>query len=573
MAAPKRRSLGQVEQALRSEYRRKQWNMQGSDWNLASIWEAIADRVGDRDALCHGEMVRSWSEFETRAARCAAVLEECGIGHDHKVAFYSYNGPEYVEATFAAFKVRAIPVNVNYRYTATELMYLFENSEATAVIVDSRLAANLEPLLAQLPLLRLVLQVGDGPLLPGAVRYEEALADACPASRINRSPEDLWFLYTGGTTGMPKGVMWPHRSLLLTSAPTFKSLRLPTPSSPEEAATVAERIHELGGETRLLPAAPLMHGTSAISSWGALCSAGAIITCGAASFDAAEVLESVQRHRANTLTIVGDAFAKPIIAELVRAEGEGEPYDLSSLSLVVSSGVMWSAETKSELMARADVICADLLGSSEGVGFARSVSKRDRPSRTAEFRLGEFGQVFNDAGEPVVPGSGERGLLAVGGPIPIGYYKDPAKTAESFREIGGKIWSVPGDWATVEVDGRITLLGRGSACINTAGEKVFPEEVEETLKTHIGVIDANVVGVPDEKWGTAVVAVISCEDPAPSAAELTAHCRLTLAGYKCPKRMVFVDSVQRGPNGKADYRWAKSVAERAVAEQAVAEQP
>ena len=228
---------------------------------------------------------------------------------------------------------------------------------------------------------------------------------------------------------------------------------------------------------------------------------------------------------------------------------------------MISSGVMWSQQTKDALLARADVLCADLLGSSEGVGFANSVAKRNRPAPTARFRLGEHAQVFTEEGVAVEPGSGERGLLAVGGPIPIGYYKDPEKSAGTFRPFGGRVWSVPGDWATVDADGTITLLGRGSVCINTAGEKVFPEEVEETLKTHAAVRDANVVGVPDDKWGQAVVAVVSFEPGASAAtADLVAHCRETLAGYKVPKRFEVVDVVRRGPNGKADYRWAASVA-------------
>ena len=537
-----------------------------ADFSLADAWETIADVVGDAPALYHQDIVRTWAEFEERSARLASVLLAHGVGHDSKVAHYLYNGPEYLEATFASFKARAVPVNVNYRYTDVELSYLLDNSDAEAIVVDTTFADHVERLLPSLPKVKLVVEVGGFVGIEGRggvawVGYEEAIAAAEPAPRIARSGDDLWFLYTGGTTGMPKGVMWPHRSLFGTGAATFKNFKLPLPATLDELADSVRTIHAEHETIRLLPAAPLMHGTSAIASWGVMCAGGAINTLASRSFDPAELLEAVQRNRVTNLTIVGDAFAKPIIAELERAESAGSPYELSSLRLVISSGVMWSQQTKDALLARADVLCADLLGSSEGVGFANSVAKRNRPAPTARFRLGEHAQVFTEEGVAVEPGSGERGLLAVGGPIPIGYYKDPEKSAGTFRPFGGRVWSVPGDWATVDADGTITLLGRGSVCINTAGEKVFPEEVEETLKTHAAVRDANVVGVPDDKWGQAVVAVVSFEPGASAAtADLVAHCRETLAGYKVPKRFEVVDVVRRGPNGKADYRWAASVA-------------
>jgi len=553
------------------------------NWNLADVWETIADVVPDAPALIHGDLTRTWAEYEQRAARLATVFAEHGIGRDSKVAHYLYNGPEYLEATFASFKCRAVPVNVNYRYTEGELVYLLDNSDAEAVIVDSSFVGHILALRPQLPKLALVLVVGEiaGDLAgeaaaAGMVDFETALNAAAPAARIERSLDDLWFLYTGGTTGMPKGVMWPHRSLLGAGAPTFKNYGLGVPTDLDEVAAAARHIHsDPNGPIRLLPAAPLMHGTSSIASWGVMAAAGAVVTLTARSFDAAELLEAVQTNAVTNLTIVGDAFAKPIISELEAAEARSEPYDLTSLKLVISSGVMWSQQTKEALLARADVLCADLLGSSEGVGFANSVAKRNRPAPTARFRLGPNAQVFTEDGEPVAAGSGERGLLAVGGPIPIGYYKDPDKSAGTFRTFAGRTWSVPGDWATVGDDGTITLLGRGSVCINTAGEKVFPEEVEETLKTHPAVRDANVVGMADDRWGQAVHAVVSLEPSAtdgPSASdgppvtvdELVAHCRETLAGYKCPKRIVIVATVMRGPNGKADYRWAAGVLEEAV---------
>lgn len=555
-------------------------------WNLASVWETIADELADVAVLIHGEHTITWREFDERSARLASVFADHGIGHDSKVALYLYNGPAYLETTFAAFKVRAVPVNVNYRYTESELGYLLDNADAEAIVVHAVLAPNLLGLLSKLPKLRLVLVVGgttDIEVIDAiGDDYDETIAAAAPAPRIRRSPDDLWFLYTGGTTGMPKGVMWPHRSLFAAAAPTFTTARVAAPTSLQEVGLVARQIHAWDSGTRLLPAAPLMHGTSAISTLSVLCAAGSIVLLTSRQLDADELLTAVQRHRVTNLTIVGDAFARPILAALERAEQAGRPYDVSSLDVVVSSGVMWSESVKAALLERVDVALADLLGSSEGVGFARSVARRDRSVPTARFRLGEHAQVFTDDDRAVEPGSGESGHLAVGGPIPVGYYKDPEQTAATFRTIAGRVWSMPGDIATVEADGTISLMGRGSACINTAGEKVFVEEVEETLKTHPAVRDANVIGVPDERWGNAVCAVVSIDRGLDSAATagsaagaaaeqvliegLLAHCRNTLAGYKCPKRIVTVETIRRGPNGKADYRWARDVVDASLAE-------
>jgi fatty-acyl-CoA synthase len=381
---------------------------------------------------------------------------------------------------------------------------------------------------------------------------------------IDRSAEDLWLLYTGGTTGLPKGVMWPHRSLLGSSTATFAAIKRPVPTSIEGVIDAARSFHELGKALRVLPAAPLMHGTAALTSMAVLSSGGAVVTLASKSFDADEMCEAVQRHRVSQLTIVGDAFARPILEALERAESGGHPYDLSSLRVILSSGVMWSQPVKAALHRWCTATLADALGSSEGIGFASAIARRGERATTGQFRLGENARVIDEEGNDVVPGSATRGLLAVGGPIPVGYYKDPVKTAATFRTIDGRVWSIPGDFATVDADGTVQLLGRGSACINTAGEKVYPEEVEEVLKLHAGVVDANVLGVPDEKWGQAVVAVVSTASGAvPSEAELIAHVKEHLSGYKCPKRVVLVDVVQRGPNGKADYRWAADCVQEA----------
>jgi fatty-acyl-CoA synthase len=361
--------------------------------------------------------------------------------------------------------------------------------------------------------------------------------------------------------------MWPHRSLLISWAGSFKVLGLPLPATIDELVAGISSV-SAEARQRILPAAPLMHGTAAMTAMSALSAGGTVVTMSNRSFDAAAMWNEIEARRVTHATIVGDAFAKPMCAALDQAAADGESFDVSSLRVIYSSGTMWSAPVKAALLERADLVLVDLVGSSEGVGFASSVTKRSRSTATARFKLGEYAQVLTEDGRPVEPGSGEVGVLAVGGPIPVGYYKDPEKTAATFRRIGGAVWSVPGDHAQVEMDGTIRLLGRGSVCINTGGEKVFPEEVEEALKTHPGVVDCNVVGLPDEKWGQAITAVVEAVPGAvPTQAELKAHIREGLAGYKVPKAVVFVARLQRSPNGKSDYRWATATATAALGHQ------
>ena len=533
--------------------------------NLASAWEAIADEVGDSTAVSVAGRHYSWTDFDDRAARLAGTMLEHGLGPDSKVALYLYNGNEYPEAQYAAFKVRGIPANVNYRYTGDELAYILENSDAEAIFFDHTLADRLEAIRDRCPMLRLAVQVGGGEVPDWALGYEEAVS-ADPMPRIDRSGSDLWFLYTGGTTGMPKAVMWDHTNLLGSMEATFRPFRLPVPSTPAEAAATARSVADAGKEIRQLCAAPLMHGTSGIPGLATLSHGGMLSTLSSRAFDADELWRIVELDRITMVTMVGDAFGRPMVESLDRASTEGRMPDLSSLRLLLSSGVMFSAATKEAMLDHHGCTIVDSLGSSEGTGMASQVmSRRRRDTATARFRLGEHTRVLTDEGIDVQPGSGERGQIALGWPLPLGYFKDPAKTEEAFPMVAGRRWSIPGDWATVEADGTITLLGRGSACINTGGEKVFPEEVEEALKELDAVVDCNVVGLEDDRWGQAVTAVVELTAPgAADADELRAGVRERLAGYKVPKRIVLVDRVERSPNGKTDYRWAKSVAEAAV---------
>ena len=538
--------------------------------NFATAWEVVADNQGDRLALQNGDTVRTWTEYEDRSARLAAVLDSDGIGAGDNVACALYNGNEYPEAQFAAFKLEAAPCNVNYRYVENELAYLVDNSDAKAVFFDDALTERFAAVRSQLAKVRRWIHVGDGECPDWAVRHEDLIAGSEPLARRDRSADALWILYTGGTTGHPKGVMWPHTSLVSITARTLAPLGLDIPSTPAEHAANLGTLDSFGVQPRQMAAAPLMHGTAGIGSLFTLFNGGGTVTLTNRKFDPHELWETVQRTGCSMISIVGDVFCRPMVEGLDEAADRGEPYDLTSVRSVTSSGVMWSQGIKDRLLAHAraqnsPMVTNDTLGASEGVGFAGKESSGDGDTETATFTLGPNAAVFTEVGERVQPGDGQTGLLAVNGPIPLGYYGDPAKTAETFRVFEGTRWSVPGDWASIGADGMVTLLGRGSVSINTGGEKVYPEEVEEALKVLPEVVDCNVVGVPDPQWGAAVTAVVELVDGSDlSDADLVDALRSSLSGYKLPKNIVRVDAVFRGPNGKADYKWATKAAHEAL---------
>jgi 3-oxocholest-4-en-26-oate---CoA ligase len=537
------------------------------NWNFGTVFESVADAIPDHTALVQGERRRTWRELDERAARLAAALRELGLGHDSKVAFYLYNSNEYLETLLASFKLRAVPANVNYRYTADELAYLLDNSDAEALVFHGELGDRVKTVRA--PGLRAVVQVDDeSPLVDGALRYDDLIAEHAPMERIECSGDDLLFLYTGGTTGMPKAVVWRHEDLFGALAPAaYSFFGLEMPDDATEAGNLVRKVHDSGLVPVHLPASPLMHGTGQFSTLQVLTLGGTIVTLEGRHFDPHELWQTVQRERVTQIAIVGDAFAKPMLRALEEADARGEPYDLSSLLLVISSGVIWSAPVKQALIERHPVIAYDSLGSSEGVGFATSMTTAGSDNETGRFSVGPDTKVFTDDGREVKPGSGEEGMLAVGGHLPVGYYKDPEKTAATFRVVDGKRYSIPGDYATVEDDGTITLLGRGSVSINSGGEKIFPEEVEEAVKAHTAVADVVVVGVPDERFGEAVTAVVALAPGrtagGPEIAEAVE--RSGLARFKRPRHVVVVDAVPRGPNGKADYAWARDTARARLA--------
>jgi 3-oxocholest-4-en-26-oate---CoA ligase len=527
-----------------------------SGWNLADLWETVTAGIPDALGQQQGARSHTWAEFNRRANGIAGALLQADAAEQDKVAQYLYNSPEYLESVFAAFKAGLAVVNTNYRYAADELVYLWDNADVTAVVFHGTFADQCAEIRSRVPRVRTWLWVddGSGPCPEWAVSYGDAAdrgTDQNVSGPWGRSGDHLMLLYTGGTTGMPKGVMWRQDDLFGVLDANNKQ-RLP----PEQDLAAASRRVEKPGP-RNMPAAPLMHGTGLFNAISNLMIGGSITTMTGRHFSAVEFLDDVQHHAINSTSIVGDAFAKPILRAL---DAEPDRWDISSLRVIVSSGVMWSKETKDGLLRHNPrLIMVDALGSSEAIGMATNTTTSESTAETARFVLGPMTRVVTDDGRDVAPGSGELGRVALRGRTPIGYYKDEAKSAQTFVVIDGERYSIPGDYATVESDGTVTLLGRGSQCINTGGEKVYPEEVEECLKLHPSVADAAVVGVPDEKWGEAITALVEphvghdVDGPA-----LIAHVKARLAAYKAPKKVVAVTSIGRAANGKLDYTRLRS---------------
>jgi 3-oxocholest-4-en-26-oate---CoA ligase len=534
-----------------------------SGWNFADLWETVADRIPDVPAQRQVDRTVTWRQMDERADGVASLLLGEGAQEQDKVAQYLYNCPEYMESAFAIFKAGLVPMNTNYRYTEEELVYLWDNGDAIAVIFNGTFSERIDALRSRVPRVRSWLWVDDGHgECPDWATPYEAAANSAPgrtAAPWGRRGEHLLLMYTGGTTGMPKGVMWRQDDLFGALDASNKK-RLP----PEQDLDLAAgRVH--GAGPRNLPAAPLMHGTGFFNAMSNMMVGGSVHTLLSRSFDVVELLDTVEAHEINSMSIVGDAFAKPILRAL---DAEPDRWRISSLRVIVSSGVMWSAETKAGLLRHNDrLIMVDALGSSEAIGMASNTTTAATSASdggagsTATFQLGPHTRVIMDDGRDVVPGSGERGRVAMRGYTPVGYYKDPEKSAATFLTIDGARYSMPGDWAEVDADGTIRLLGRGSQCINTGGEKVYPEEVEEALKLHPSVADAAVVGIPDERFGEAITALVERHDGYDiDEHELVAHVRARLAAFKAPKQIFTVESVGRAANGKLDYKRLKAEA-------------
>lgn len=540
-------------------------------FNLAHIHETIAARVPDRECLVFRDRRFSWRETTERTRRLSDVLARHGLGCHHDrgglehwesgqdhVALYLYNGNEYLEGMLGAFKARCAPLNVNYRYVEEELLYLFGNSRAKAIVYHAEFAPLLESLRSQLPHVRVWLQVADDSghsLLPGALDYEAALAAAEPREPAGLDADDLYILYTGGTTGLPKGVLWRQEDI-------FRGA-LYGNDIPETVGELAQRAVDRDPPFRCLPMPPFMHGAAhwaAFNLWHL--GAAIIVQSEPRKLDPNDVWSTIERERVTATTIVGDAFARPLLDQL-----EAQAYDLSSLRLLTSGGAIFSPELKREFLERLPKLrILDNLGSSEsGFQAQQSVSAATGVG-TGRFALSDDNVVLaEDLSSVLEPGHAGTGWLAKSGIAPLGYLDDPEKTARTFPVVLGTRYSVPGDRARHESDGSLSLLGRDSVTINTGGEKVFAEEVEQALKHDSAVYDALVVGTASERWGQQVTAIVrlraGCgEDDARLRAVAGEH----VASYKLPKAFVYVPEIERAPSGKPDYAWARQVAGAAL---------
>jgi acyl-CoA synthetase (AMP-forming)/AMP-acid ligase II len=536
-------------------------------YNLADLFESVADAVPASEALVCPERRLRYAQLDDRSNRLAHHLAAHGIAAGEHVGLMLANGSEYLEGMLAAFKLRAVPINVNYRYQAGELRQLFDDADLAALVLHRRFAPVVAEVARELPKLRVFAVVEDGSGAGVALRdaqdYEPALAAASGARDFPpRSGDDRYVVYTGGTTGAPKGVVWRHEDIFFAAMGG---------GDPVQLGNVIRRPEELPGRVLpqplvALPASPFMHAAGQWLAFHELFAGGTLVTTPRGALDPVTIWELVERERVNLLVIVGDAMARPLVDALAAQPGR---WNLSSLVVIASGGALFSPAARqriAELLPGKLVV--DGLGSSEtGQMGRKSETGAAAAAQGPQFRVNAETAVLDDALRPIAPGSGDIGRLARRGHVPLGYYKDLAKSAATFVEVDGVRWALPGDMATVEADGTIRLLGRGSLCINTGGEKVFPDEVEAAVKTHPGVADAVVVGVPDERWGERVVAVVQPRAlGAVDAASLRRHCAAQLAAYKIPRDVVCVDAVARSPAGKADYRWAREAARRALPE-------
>jgi acyl-CoA synthetase (AMP-forming)/AMP-acid ligase II len=532
------------------------------EFNLADLFEAIADAVPARIAVVCGDRRETYHELDERATRCAHALRELGVEAGEHVGLYLRSCPEFLEAMLGCYKLRAVPINLNDRYVAVEVTAVAADADLVGIVADPERPAAPAQLASPR---RWVVVVGED--------YDRRLASA---SRVRdfepRSGDDHYVLYTGGTTGRPKGVVWRQEDIYFTAIgggnPGGTPLERPEDLVPAVLAAPNQRIgvflgaDDAGpGEFVAMSLGPLAHASGQWLALGTLLGAGTFVIFDAPSMDMAHVLELAERERVGMLTLVGDATARPLLDELRAHPGR---WDTSSLRLLGSGGSILSGEVKDGLLAALPSVAAVLeaIGSSESPSQAIALTTRDAPpSRSLTFAPKPETMVVDDDLAPIAPGSGGVGRLATRGRAPLGYYKDPDASARTFVEIDGERWTLPGDMASVDADGTIHLHGRGSLCINTGGEKVYPEEVEAVLKTHDAVFDALVVGVPDARWGERVAAVVQIVDGAdePTLDGIDAHCRPVLAGYKVPRALRVVEEVRRNPAGKADYPWARSL--------------
>jgi 3-oxocholest-4-en-26-oate---CoA ligase len=535
------------------------------EFNLADLFESVVDEVGDQTAMVSGSRRLSYADLDQRANHLAHYLEGLGIGPGDPVGLQLVNGTEYIEGMLACFKIRAVPVNVNYRYLAGELEYLYRDARLTGLVFHGRFAPAVAEALGAMAETKVLLEVSEagGPRSDVGMDYEQVLRSV-PDGRgfSERRRDDLYCVYTGGTTGMPKGVLWHHDDIFFAAMGGGDPLSLGNHiAAPEE---LASRVLHPGITALAIP--PFMHAAGHWLAFSTLFGGGTVVTSAGGAFDPDEVWRLVASERVNAIAVVGDAMARPLLDVLA---ARPDHYDLSSLMAVGSGGAVLSPSTKAQLAKLLPGrIVADRFGSSE-TGQVGGEMPAEDPFGPPRLRVDERTDVLDTDLQPVAPGSRAIGHLARGGHVPIGYLGDPTGSAATFVEARGRRWALPGDLATVETDGTIVVLGRGSLCINTGGEKVFPDEVEAALKDHPDVADAIVVGVPDTRFGERVVAVVQ---PRPGrqidAEALGRHAHGKLSDYKVPRQVVVVDHVVRSPSGKPDYPWARSLVEAASGDRA-----
>jgi acyl-CoA synthetase (AMP-forming)/AMP-acid ligase II len=532
------------------------------EYNLADIYESLVDVVGDREALVFEDQRLTFADLEAVANRLAHHLLSIGVQPGDHVGVQLYNCVEYVATMVACFKVRAVPVNVNYRYVEEELLYLFNDADLVALVHDVEFTPRVNAVKDRAPKLKSFISVGVGEAPEGAVDWNDALAAQSPAREGfgPRSSDDLYIIYTGGTTGMPKGVMWRQHDIFYAGMGGGDPVGTPA-SRPEE---VAERAPSRGSLV-MFPVAPLMHGAAQLATWIAFLQASKVVLV--KKFDAIDVIETAKREGVNSLSIVGDAMGRPMAEALA---GPLKGTELPSLFVLSSAGAIFSQTVKDALSALLpNVAMMDNFGASE-TGFQGTGKEGSSPDKGLRFTVNDRTTVLDDDLKPIVPGSGKIGRVAQRGHVPLGYYKDEVKTKESFVTIDGVRHVLLGDAATIEEDGTIAVLGRHSVCINTGGEKVYPEEVEAALKAHPAIYDVVVTGVPDERFGQRVTALLQIRDEstAPTLAEIEEHCSTRVSRYKVPRLLFVVSEIQRSPSGKADYPWAAATAKDLLASSA-----
>jgi len=534
-------------------------------FNLADLFESVVDKIPEKEALViPGAKRWTYRELDREANRVAHFLLARGVGVRDHVGMHMYNGSEYVVAVLACLKIRAVPININYRYVADELRYLYRDADLVAVVVDAEFGDRVCDIADDAPMLKTIVTVGGAVENLPSVTYEDAARGQSEERegllpRGARSADDLYIIYTGGTTGMPKGVMWRHEDIFYAGMAGGRPYGEPM----KDPSEIAEGIDPAAGQMATFPVAPLMHGAAQLATFISFNMGQKVVLN--RKFDAHEVLRTVEQEKANVISMVGDAMGRPLAEALA---GPLAGTDVSSLFVVSSAGAILSEAVREQLQAQMpNVLIRDNFGSTES-GFNGDAAPGSGPAGGMRFTVNERTTVFLDEERcPATPGDGRVGRVAQHGHVPLGYYNDPEKTAETFFEHDGRRWVLLGDLGTLEADGSVSVLGRGSQCINTGGEKVFPEEVEAVLKSHPGVFDAIVAGAPDERFGNRVAAVIQPRQEgagSPTDGELEEYCRGRLSGYKVPRLLVRVSHIRRSPSGKPDYPWAKELVTEAA---------